>query len=610
MLFLVGLLTACTNDEEGDADSATLLNIGDKIPSFTFTDAEGEGMTSSMLDGKVFILNFFDTRCPDCQQELQVLQRIYEKYGACVPVINLPRSQTKDEIQAYWDNAGFSMPFFIPSDQALYYKFAKKGIPRTYVINDEGTILAAFSDSPIADYETLETILLQRVGETEPNDSVNVSMRVNVLTRGNAIDEYYFHNEYTISRLDVYFFDAETKKLSTKAVVYGLTQAESLYNTRYDITYIFDHIRVRVGVYDVFTIANYNYAPDEVEDEMELLNMVDSITYKEGVESNIPDKGPVMTNRATSFLAFDFTAWANKSCMIEVELERVMSKLQIGVSQNTFQLTHNEKKYADINITNYKLVNLNKQYYLFQHKDSLSALAEQPVFSLPRNFSDYNDEDEQYVVDPLFYKKTLRASDAEAFRNYYLSWFGTYTTDDFASMPSADNYGYAYILENTTFKTSQKNGYSPGIVFKAAVNPVFVFLYDTNLKTLVEENRPEYWPKTIYFYNYNFYGSIQSINVATGLTLDELETYTDAQLKLYGIKQCKFNMGVYETYYTYWIKHRSDDANPMGPMEYGIVRNHFYRLTITGISGIGESSITPDIMRDNHPNSYSDVMVN
>ena len=95
-------------------------------------------------------------------------------------------------------------------------------------------------------------------------------------------------------------------------------------------------------------------------------------------------------------------------------------------------------------------------------------------------------------------------------------------------MPSANNYGYAYILENTAFKSSQKNGYSPGIVFKAAVSPVFVYLYDFDLKTLKEEYRPEYWPKTIYLYNYNFYGSLQALNVASGLQLDDLVPYTDA----------------------------------------------------------------------------------
>jgi CRISPR-associated protein Cpf1 len=86
--------------------------------------------------------------------------------------------------------------------------------------------------------------------------------------------------------------------------------------------------------------------------------------------------------------------------------------------------------------------------------------------------------------------------------------------------------------------------------------------------------------------------------------------YTDEQLKTYGIKQCRFNMGVYETFYTYWIHHRCNQTDFMGAMEYGIVRNNFYRMVVTGVNGIGNSVIEPDIMRNNYPNSYVDVEVN
>lgn len=586
-----------------------LVKVGDQVPDFVLTSSEGKDISSSSLSGQVYILNFFDTECPDCQKVLSVMQQIYNKYHGNVSVLNVPRSQTKEEVKKYWDKAGLSMPFYLPHDKNLYYKFATSTIPRTYIVDNGGTVSAAFSDAPIADLITIETLLQQLFDKAGSKDGfVNLSLRLKLSSKDNDIDEYYFHNEYTISYLEVWFFDAETKKYITKATVRDLTPENAYYDTQYDFTYLFKSIRLQVGVYDIFILANY-HNPIQTEDEMEFLNQVDSITYKDGIEANMPDTGPVMTSRATSLLGVDLIPWANKEYLMSVDIERVMAKLQIGVAQNSFQLKHNQRKYADINITNYKLVNLNRRYYLFQHKDSLPTFTSEPKFTLPYHFCDYADEDEQYVVDPLFYRKLPNTKDATAIGGYYKSWFGSFTTEDFASMPSGDNYGYAYVLENTMFKTSQKNGYSPGIVFKAAVNPVFVYLYDFNLKSLKEEYRPEYWPKTIYLYNYNFYGTIQAVNYASGFSLDELATYTDAQLKVYGIKQCKFNMGVYETFYTYWIRHRNSLTNFMGSMEYGIVRNNFYKMVVIGINGIGNSVITPDIMKDNYPNSYEDVAV-
>jgi peroxiredoxin len=602
--FLAAMMTACVNDSDESEGKDTLITVGDKIPEFNIQGTNGQVITPESLAGQTYILNFFDTTCPDCRKELEVLQLIHEKYGASVPILNVPRSQTSEEVQEYWNVNGLTMPYYTATSR-LYYMFATRGIPRTYIVDNEGRVNAAFSDSPIADYETLDSKL-----EALNKDMVNLKLKINVPNTRGERDDTYFHNEYAISRLDFWFFDTETKDFFTKTTVRRLGEENIIFDTEYDITYVVNNVRVRAGVYDIFVIANYEDCPDSVKTEKELLDMVDTVTYKNGLEASLPEEGPVMTNRATTLLGVNLLPYINKDYTLSVDLERVMAKLQIG-AQNPFVLTHNSRIYANINITNYKLVNLNTQYYLFMHMDSMDELGEQPDFKIPENYNGYYEEGNQYVVDPFFYQKKNNTVDGMAFADIYSSWYGNFNTENLASMPSVNNYGYVYILENTAFKSSQLNGYMPGIVFKAAVSPVFVYLYDKDNRILRQESRPEYWPQNIYMYKYNFYGSIQAVNAESGLQLDELKTYTDEELKIYGIKQCKFNMGVYETYYTYWIHHRGKSSlEAMGPMEYGIVRNNYYQIKVTGVSGIGNSVITPEIMRNNYPNSYADITVN
>lgn len=56
-----------------------------------------------------------------------------------------------------------------------------------------------------------------------------------------------------------------------------------------------------------------------------------------------------------------------------------------------------------------------------------------------------------------------------------------------------------------------------------------------------------------------------------------------------GIKEYKNG----ECYYFYWIRHEDNkQQNKMDPMEYAIVRNNIYDLTVTGISGLGEAGAT------------------
>lgn len=61
-----------------------------------------------------------------------------------------------------------------------------------------------------------------------------------------------------------------------------------------------------------------------------------------------------------------------------------------------------------------------------------------------------------------------------------------------------------------------------------------------------------------------------------------------------------------ETYYTYWIRHIDNhNINKMGIMEFGIVRNNIYDMTVTGISGFGFAGAEkPDPGKDNETEEY------
>ena len=158
---LVLSLVSCMHDDIEPADSTMLVKVGDQVPSFILTSSEGNELTSSSLRGHVYILNFFDTGCRDCQKEFPVMQQVYDDFEGKVPILNVPRTQTKEEVSVYWEAAGFTMPFYIPQDKKLYYKFATKTIPRTYIVNAGGKVVATYSDSPIADLASVEHHLQQ-----------------------------------------------------------------------------------------------------------------------------------------------------------------------------------------------------------------------------------------------------------------------------------------------------------------------------------------------------------------------------------------------------------------------------------------------------------------
>lgn len=440
-------------------------------------------------------------------------------------------------------------------------------------------------------------------------DSVALTFRLRA-SRAAGSDDSYFKNEYAVSRIAVCLFDADTRRKAGISTATNLTETEQPYGVQtYDITYLVRDLRVKTGRYDIFIVANYDGPLDGVESEDEFLNTVDATTYESGIVASLPDTGPVMTSSPTAFIGVDLTPYAGRDYVIQADIQRAVAKLQIGVLQNSFHLVHDGEPYAELHVTNYKLVNMNRQYFLFQHTRQMSRFDAQPDFVFPADFGEFTGGQNQYVLDPLFSEKQPVQASVQRYGQQCAAWYGNFTTDNFAAIPAAGNFSAAYVLENTAYQDCQKNGFSPGVVFKCSVSPPTVYLYDQASHTIHAESRGELWPATIYLYRYRFYGSLQAVNQAGGLTLDELRQYTDAELQSYGIKQCHFNQGAYETFYTYWIEHRDAQGDPMGPMRYAVVRNHHYRMTVSGITGIGFSEIRPDVLRDNYPNSFQDIVV-
>ena len=250
-VFAIVALTACQMDDGDTPGRVTKVKVGDEVPEFVVTATDGRTFSPSSLRGGVYVLNFFDTGCPDCQKEFPVLQQIYDKYSDSVTVINIPRSQTVSEVVQYWSAESLSMPVYTPRDKDLYYRFADSGIPLTYIVDGKGVVQAVFTDSPLTDFNTFDTVLSQLLQtEAEAKDMVRLTIRLNVPAATRSADDAYFKNEYTISHLELFFFKAQTGKLFSKAVVEDLTEDDDPFDKTYDVTYLLKDVRIHFEIFD------------------------------------------------------------------------------------------------------------------------------------------------------------------------------------------------------------------------------------------------------------------------------------------------------------------------------------------------------------------------
>ncbi len=145
------LLVSCIREGRPGSEIAP----GDRLPDFVVEMNDGSLVSTASLEGSVSLIVFFNTGCPDCREELPVIQRIYDDFGAEVRTVCISREQGSAGIEAYWRENGLTLPYSAQEDRAVYELFAGSGVPRVYVSSPDLVVRKVYDDDPIAGYDDL-----------------------------------------------------------------------------------------------------------------------------------------------------------------------------------------------------------------------------------------------------------------------------------------------------------------------------------------------------------------------------------------------------------------------------------------------------------------------
>ncbi len=151
LLSFVILAAGCgvTDDTGGD------VKVGDRLPHFAVTLSDGAIVTDADLLGKVNLIAFFTVTCPDCQETLPELQKIYDRYSKQISVLLISRAEDYEVVMPYWKENGFTMPVSPQKNRSVYELFAKSIVPRVYICSRDNVVKAIHTDSPNPTYDEM-----------------------------------------------------------------------------------------------------------------------------------------------------------------------------------------------------------------------------------------------------------------------------------------------------------------------------------------------------------------------------------------------------------------------------------------------------------------------
>ncbi|MCD5325186.1 MULTISPECIES: TlpA disulfide reductase family protein [Pontibacillus] len=120
-----------------------------RAPHFTLPATDGSQYELEQDLGKVIVLTFFTSWCPDCSRDLPKKEHFYQSLNrneVKMMTINVTGRERNAEEGIAFANKFLSQPTLIDRGREIYDLYGCTGVPTTVVINQQGMIEATFGD--------------------------------------------------------------------------------------------------------------------------------------------------------------------------------------------------------------------------------------------------------------------------------------------------------------------------------------------------------------------------------------------------------------------------------------------------------------------------------
>jgi len=148
-IFSIALLLCCAKtSEKKDPKSEGSRSVG---PNFDFALPDLSGKIFSLKDfkGKIFIINFWATWCPACEEEIPKFNELQERYkneGLVVIGIAMDKDSL-NLVEPFVRKKGIGYPILKGNEQVLLGLKDFSGMPTTLIVDQKGNIKKKYDGS-------------------------------------------------------------------------------------------------------------------------------------------------------------------------------------------------------------------------------------------------------------------------------------------------------------------------------------------------------------------------------------------------------------------------------------------------------------------------------
>lgn len=129
------MVTSCASG------SSSVASVGQPAPDFTLPNLDGEFVSLSDFAGKPVLVNFWNTGCSPCREEIPYLQQVYdENRDTELVMLTINIGESTDTVKDFFQDRNLSLPVLFDTDVTVARIYNLPGIPTTFFIDKDGIL--------------------------------------------------------------------------------------------------------------------------------------------------------------------------------------------------------------------------------------------------------------------------------------------------------------------------------------------------------------------------------------------------------------------------------------------------------------------------------------
>ncbi len=138
------------------------LTEAEYVEQATFTDFDGNKVSISDFEGKVVLIDFWETWCKPCLASFPTMQKVQDEYPDSFVVLAVTPgfTDTKEDAEAFAQEHDYTFEYLMDSNN-LHRKLGVQGIPFKVYVDAEGNFIekSMGTSGPQGDYKKLKKII-------------------------------------------------------------------------------------------------------------------------------------------------------------------------------------------------------------------------------------------------------------------------------------------------------------------------------------------------------------------------------------------------------------------------------------------------------------------